>query len=110
MINRVGREVDSRDVVAEDDGDLVNRKGKLREELAKPNALSNWTKPSALSNCVGHNAILNLNTRPRDSRLTLGRPGDQRRVKVDAIARDGAPSVRAPCPVCIRISHNVHGG
>jgi hypothetical protein len=72
MMNRVGGEVGSVNVVAEDDGDLVNRKGKLREELAKPNALSNWTKPSALSNCVGDGTILSLSTRPRDSGLSFG--------------------------------------
>jgi hypothetical protein len=49
MMNGVGGEVGSEDVVAEDDGDFINRKGKLREELVKRNALSNWTKPSALT-------------------------------------------------------------
>ena len=101
MMNGVGGEVDSRDVVAEDNCGLVNRTGKLREEL---------TKPSALGNGIGHSTILSLSTRPGDGGLALGRPGDQRRAKVDTISRGGAPSIRAPCPICIRISHNVHGG
>jgi hypothetical protein len=65
MVNGVGREVDSRDVVAEDDGGLVNRTCKLREKL---------TKPSALNNCIGHSTILSLSTRPGDDGLALGRP------------------------------------
>jgi hypothetical protein len=65
MMNRVGGEVDSGDIVAEDDSGLVNRIGKLREKL---------TKPSALSNCIGHSTILILSTRSGDDGLALGRP------------------------------------
>jgi hypothetical protein len=65
MMNGVGGEVNSEDIVAEDDGGLVNRTGKLREKL---------TKPSALSNCIGHNTILSLSARPGDDGLALGRP------------------------------------
>jgi hypothetical protein len=65
MMNGVGGEVDSGDVVAEHDGGLVDRTGKLREKL---------TKPSALSNCIDHNTILSLSTRPGDDGLSLGRP------------------------------------
>jgi hypothetical protein len=61
----VGGEVESGDVVTEDDGGLVNRTDKLREKL---------TKPSGLSNCIGHNTILSLNTRPGDDGMALGRP------------------------------------
>ena len=35
------------------------------------------TKPSALSNCVSHGAIISLSTKPRNSRLAFGRPGNQ---------------------------------
>jgi hypothetical protein len=63
MMNRVDEEVDSQDVVSEEDGGLVNRTSKLIEEL---------TKPSALSNCVGDGTILSLSTRPRDSGLSFG--------------------------------------
>jgi hypothetical protein len=65
MMNGVGGEVDSGDVVAEDSGGLVNMIGKLREKMMKP---------SALSNCIGHSTILSLSTRPRDNGLALGRP------------------------------------
>jgi hypothetical protein len=92
MMNGVGGEVDSGDVVAEDDSSLVNRAGELREKL---------TKPRTLSNCIGHNAIFSLSAGPRDGVLALGRPGDQRRSKVDAVAGGRAPSVRAARPVCI---------
>jgi hypothetical protein len=56
MMNRIGGEVDSGDVVAEDNGGLVNRTDELREKL---------TKTSTLSNCIGHNTILSLSARPR---------------------------------------------
>jgi hypothetical protein len=63
MMDEIGGEVDSGDIVAEDNGGLVNRNGKLREKL---------TKPSALSNCIGHNTILSLSARPGDDGLALG--------------------------------------
>jgi hypothetical protein len=63
MMNGVGGEVDSGDIVAEDDGGLVNRIGKHGEKL---------TKPSALSNCIGHSMILSLSARPGDDGLALG--------------------------------------
>jgi hypothetical protein len=92
MMNGVGGEVDNRDVVAEDDSSLVNRAGELGEKL---------TKPRTLSNCIGHSMIFSLSAGPRDGVLVLGRPGDQRRSKVDAVAGGRAPSVRAARPVCI---------
>jgi hypothetical protein len=92
MMNGVGGEVDSEDVIAEDDSDLVNRAGKLREKL---------TKPRTLSHCIGHSSIFSLSAGPGDGVLALGRPGDRRRSKVDAVAGGRAPSVRAARPVCI---------
>jgi hypothetical protein len=62
-MNGVGGEVDSGDVVAKDNGGLVNRTCELRKKL---------TKPSALSNCIGHSTILSLSARPGDDGLALG--------------------------------------
>jgi hypothetical protein len=62
-MNGIDGEVDSGDVVAEDNGGLVNRTGELREKL---------TKPSALSNCISHSTILSLSARPGDDGLALG--------------------------------------
>jgi hypothetical protein len=62
MMNGVGGEVDSADVVGEDDSSLVNRAGKLGEKL---------TKPHTLSNCIGHSAIFSLSAGPGDGVLAL---------------------------------------
>ena len=65
MMNGVGGEVDSGDVVTEDNGGLVNRTSKLRKELSKP---------GALGNCIGDSTILGLSARTGDRSLSLGRP------------------------------------
>jgi hypothetical protein len=65
MMNWIGGEVDSRNVVAVHNGGLVDGAGELKKKLAKPQALSDG---------VGHSAILSLGARTRDCRLPLGRP------------------------------------
>jgi hypothetical protein len=62
MMNGVGGEVDSEDVVAVQDGDLIHGVGELEKKL---------TKPRALGNGVGHNTILSLGTGARDSGYRL---------------------------------------
>jgi hypothetical protein len=62
MMNWIGGEVDSRNVVAVNDGGLVDGAGELKKELR------------ALSDGVGHGSILSLGARTRDCRLPLGRP------------------------------------
>jgi hypothetical protein len=100
MMNWIGGEVDSRNIVAVHNGGLVNRTGELKKELAKPRALSDG---------VGHGPILSLGTGTRDCRLPLGRPGDKRWSKIDTVPRSGAPGIRAARPVCIGIGNNVRG-
>jgi hypothetical protein len=68
MVNWIGGEVDSRNVVAVHNGGLVDGTGELKKELSKPRALSDG---------VGHGAILSLGARTRDCGLPLGRPGDK---------------------------------
>ena len=68
MMDGVGGEVDGGDVVAVDDGGLLNRTRELVKKLAKP---------GSLSNNVGHSAVLSLGARPRDGGLPLGRPRHQ---------------------------------
>jgi hypothetical protein len=65
MMNGVGREVDSGDIVAVHNGGLVDRAGELEKKLAKPRALSDG---------VCHSSILNLGAGARDYGLPLGRP------------------------------------
>jgi hypothetical protein len=100
MMNWIGGEVDSRNVVAVHNSGLVDRTGELKKEL---------TKPRALSDGVGHGAILSLGTGTRDCRLPLGRPGDKRWSKINTVPRGGAPGIRAARPVCIGISDDVRG-
>ena len=63
MMNGVGGEVDSEDVVAVQDGDLIHGVGELEKKL---------TKPRALGNSIGHIPILSLGTGVKDGGLSLG--------------------------------------
>ena len=101
MVDRVGGEVDSGDVVAVDERGLVNITKQLLEQL---------TEPRAFSNGVSHCSILSLGTRAGDGGLSLGGPRDQGRPKVDTVPRGGAPCVRAAGPVHISVGDEVGGG
>ena len=70
MMDRVGGEVDSGDVVAVDERGLVNITKQLLKQL---------TEPRSFSNGVSHCSILSLGTRAGDGGLSLGRPRDQDR-------------------------------
>jgi hypothetical protein len=100
MMNWIGGEVDSQNVVAVHNSGLVDGTRELKKELSKPRALSNG---------VGHGAILSLGTRTRDCRLPLGRPGDKRWSKIDTVPRSGAPGIRAARPVGIGVGDDVRG-
>jgi hypothetical protein len=76
MLNRVGGEVHGADVVAVDERALGERAVKLSQELSEP---------GRLSHAVTNSPVLRLNTRARDHRLSLGRPGDQVATKEDGI-------------------------
>jgi hypothetical protein len=75
MLNRVGGEVHSADVVAVDNA-LGERAVKLSQELSEPRRLSH---------AVSNSPVLHLSTRARDNRLSLGGPGDQVATKEDGI-------------------------
>jgi hypothetical protein len=68
MMSGVGGEVDSGDVVAVNNGGLVDGAGELEKKLAKPRALSD---------SVVHNPILSLSAGARDCGLPLGRLLDE---------------------------------
>jgi hypothetical protein len=76
MLNRVGGEVHSADVVAVDERALGERAVKLSQELSEP---------ERLSQAVSNSLVLRLNTRARDNRLSLGRPRDQVAAEEDGI-------------------------
>ena len=68
MMNRVGREVDRRNIVTVDNRGLVNRRQELMQKL---------TKPGTLGDDVGNGAVLRFSTGAGDNGLSLGRPGDK---------------------------------
>jgi hypothetical protein len=76
MLNRVGGEVHSVDIVAVDERALGERAVKLSQELSEP---------GRLSHAVSNSPVLRLSTRARDNRLSLGRPGDQVATEEDGI-------------------------
>src|SRR6185503_15361473 len=90
----VGGHIDSTDVVAVDNRRRRNGCMELLEQL---------TKPTSLSNSVRNNTILSLRTRTRDRSLSFGGPRDQVVTEEDAVARSGAPRVRATSPISIGV-------
>jgi len=68
MMNRVGGEVDRRNIVTVDNRGLVNRRQELMQKL---------TKPGTLGDDVGNGTVLRFSTGAGDNGLPLGRPGDE---------------------------------
>ena len=68
MMNRVGGEIDRRDIITVDNRGLVNRRQELMEKLLEPRTLSND---------VGDGAVLRFSTGAGDNGLPPGRPGDK---------------------------------
>jgi hypothetical protein len=98
MLNRVGRQVNSTDIITVHNGGSTKRAMELMKELAQP---------TRLRNSIGDSAILGLSTGSRDSRLTLRRPGDQIVTQEHTVARRGATSVGTTSPISIRIDCEV---
>ena len=63
MMNRVGGEIDRRDIITVDNRGLVNRRQELMEKLLEPRTLSND---------VGDGAVLRFSTGAGDNGLPLG--------------------------------------
>jgi hypothetical protein len=94
MLYWVASHVDSADIVTKDNGGGAKWTLKFVKKLANPTTLSNG---------VRHSTILRLGTGPRDRGLALGRPRHKVITKVDTIARSRPASVRAACPVSVRV-------
>jgi hypothetical protein len=101
MLNGVGGEVDSADVVAVDESALRQRSMELLEELPEP---------TSFSYAVGHGAILSLDARARDDVLALGGSGDEIVAEKHSVARGGPTCIRATRPVRIRVDRQLGGG
>jgi hypothetical protein len=67
MLNGVGGEIHSTDVITLDKGTLRWRGLELMEQLSQP---------SGLSHTIGNGTILGLSAGARDDGLPLGRPGN----------------------------------
>ena len=61
------------------------------------------TQPCGFGNSISHNAIFDLNTRPEDSVLRLGRPRDEVVTKECSIARGGPARIQASSPISISV-------
>jgi hypothetical protein len=101
VLNGVGGEVDSADVIAVDESALRQKSMELQEELLEP---------TGFSHAIGHGVILSLGTRAGDNVLTLGGPGDEVVTEEHNIARGGSMCIRATRLVRIRVDHQLRGG
>jgi hypothetical protein len=98
MLHGIGREVDSADVVAVDEGGALEGAVELVEELAHP---------GGLRHAVGHSAVLNLYSIAGDDGLPLGGPGDEVGTQEYSIARSGSVCVGAAGPDCVGVDHEL---
>jgi hypothetical protein len=101
MLNRVGGEVYSADVVAVDESAERWRSLELMQELAQP---------GGLSHTIGDGTVLGFGAGAGDDSLPLGRPGDQVVPEEHDIARRRATSVRAASPVGVGVDDQVGAG
>jgi hypothetical protein len=101
MLNRVGGEVHGDDVVAVDESAPRRRTLELMEQLALP---------GDLSHAVGDDAVLGFRARPRDDRLSLGRPIHQVVPEEHRVAGRRAMSVRTSSPVSVGVDDEVGVG
>ena len=100
MLNRVGRHVDSANVVTIDQSSSPKGGMELEQEL---------TQPRGLSNTVGHRAVLSFNTGSGDCILTLGGPGDEIITEEYGVDRGGLARVRATSPISVSVDHKISG-
>jgi len=98
MLDQVGRQVNSTDVVTVHQGRLGEWAMELKKKLSKPRTLSN---------SVCNSPILSLSTGTRDSRLSLRRPGDQVTTKEDSKTGCRLASIRTPCPISICVNYQL---
>jgi hypothetical protein len=98
ILNGVGGEVHSADVVAVDESAARWRSLELMQELAQPDGLSHT---------IGDGTVLGFDAGAGDDSLPLGRPGHQVVPEEHGIVRRGATSVRAASPVGVDVDDQV---
>jgi hypothetical protein len=101
MLNGVGGEVHSADVVTVDESAAQCQSLELMQELAQP---------GGLSHTIGYGTVLSFGAGAGDDNLPLGRPGDQVVPEEHDKARRGATSVRAGSPVGVGVDDQVGAG
>ena len=101
MLNEVGGEVDSADVIVVDECAPGEWTVKLLEQQAQP---------TLLSHTVGNRPILRLSTRARDDVLTLGGPGGKVVAEEHNVVRGGLTCIWATYPINISVDDKLEGG
>jgi hypothetical protein len=98
MLHGIGGEVDRADVVAVDEGNMLEGVVDLLEKLAQP---------GGLGHTIGHSAVLDLSARARDVRLVLGGPRDEVDAQEHGVTRSGSARVRTASPVSVGVDHEL---
>ena len=98
MLDRIGGEVDSTDVVTIDQGGSAERTAKLLQKLSQP---------ASFSYPICNSPIFSFCTGPRHCRPMLGRPGDKIVPEEHRITRGRSASVGAAGPVSISIDNKL---
>ena len=98
MLNRVGGEVDSTDIITIDQCCSTKRTAKLLQKLAQP---------AGFSYSISDGPIFGLCAGPRHCRLTLERPGDEIVPEKHRITRGGFACVKTARPICIGVDSEI---
>jgi hypothetical protein len=101
MLNGVGGEVYGAVVVAVDESAPRRQTLELMEQLAQL---------GGLSHAVGDSVVLGFRARPRDDRLSLGRPGYKVVPEEHRVAGRRAMSARTSSPVSVSVDDEVGAG
>lgn len=98
VLDGVGGEVDSTDVVTIDNCGAPKRAAKFLQKMAQP---------AGLSDSICNGAIFSLCTGPGHCGLALGRPGHEVVPEKHCITRCGFAGVRTACPISIRVDSKI---
>jgi hypothetical protein len=100
VLNEVGEEVDSADIIAVDKSALRQQSMELLEELPEP---------TGFSHAIGNNVILNLRPRAGHDVLALGGTWDEVVAEEHNITWGGPACIRTTHPICICVDHQLRG-
>jgi hypothetical protein len=98
MLDRVGGEINSNDIIAINHCSTTKWATKLYQKLAQL---------AGFDDSIRDSSIFRLCTGPRHCRLTLGRPGDEIVPEEHRITRGGFVCVRTVRPICIGVDSEI---